>query len=64
MRGFLQNGEWQFVIVKGATLVAAWVVMAQYARVNLAFVRKTCIWGSVIYGSVWLSWFLIGSMAR
>lgn len=62
MRGFLTTSEWLFILVKGATLVAAWIVMAQYARVNLPFVRKCCIWGSLIYGSVWLGWFLVGTM--
>ena len=42
------------------TLIAAWVVMVHYARTNRAFVRSICLWGSVVYLSVWLVWFLIG----
>ncbi len=63
MRGFLQTSEWLFILVKGATLVAAWIVMAQYAQVNRPFVRKCCIWGSVVYAGVWLGWFTLGTYA-
>jgi uncharacterized membrane protein len=58
MRGFIEHGEWLFVLVKGGTLVAAWWVMASYARKNLDFVRKICIAGSTVYVVIWLSWFL------
>jgi hypothetical protein len=63
MRGFLAQGEWMFVFVKSLTLVAAWIVMARYATSNLEFVRRTCIWGSIVYASVWTVWFLVGSFA-
>jgi hypothetical protein len=43
--------------VKGATLVAAWVVMARYAKINLPFVRQACLVGSIVYLIVWTSWF-------
>ena len=63
MRGILARSEWLFALVKGATLIAAWVVMAQYARTHLAFVRKVCLWGSGIYLSVWLFWFVAGALS-
>lgn len=60
MRPFLASSEWLFIFVKSLTLIAAWVVMVHYARTNRAFVRSICLWGSVVYLSVWLIWFLIG----
>lgn len=61
MRGFLASGEWLFILVKSLTLIAAWVVMVHYAQVNRLFVRKLCLWGSAVYMSVWLLWFVAGA---
>lgn len=58
MRGFLDRGEWLFVLVKGGTLALAWFTMACYARTNRAFVRKICLTGSVAYVLIWTAWFV------
>jgi hypothetical protein len=57
MRPLIERSEWLFSLVKGATLVAAWVVMARYAKINLPFVRQACLVGSIVYLIVWTSWF-------
>ena len=57
MRAFIDRGDWLFILVKGASLVIAWIVMARYARTNRAFVRKICLLGSVAYVLVWVVWF-------
>ena len=58
MRVFIERSEWLFVLVKGATLLAAWAAMAHYAKSNVEFVRKACLVGSGVYFAVWLGWFL------
>lgn len=58
MRPLIEHSEWLFGLVKATTLLAAWAVMAYYARVNLAFVRKAAIVGSIVYAFVWLVWFV------
>lgn len=62
MRPLLASGEWLFVLVKGLTLVLAYLAMVHYSRTHRAFVRQTCLIGSCIYASVWLIWFLAGSI--
>jgi hypothetical protein len=57
MRPLIEQSEWLFGLVKAATLVAAWVVMANYAKVNRTFVRNVCIGGSILYVIVWCVWF-------
>lgn len=57
MRVFIEQSEWLFAIVKGATLVGGWAVLAWYARFNLAFVRKVALYGSLAYMLVWSGWF-------
>lgn len=58
MRVFIEQSEWLFVLVKGATLIGAWVAMAYYAKVNAGFVRRACLLGSGVYLAVWLGWFV------
>lgn len=58
MRVFIEQSEWLFALVKGITLVAAWVALAWYARQNLKFVRAACLWGTAAYLFVWTTWFL------
>lgn len=58
MRVFIERSEWLFAVVKGLTLVLAWVALAWYARQNLKFVRAACLWGTGAYVFVWLTWFL------
>jgi len=58
MRIFIERSEWLFVLVKGATLVGSWYVLARYAKTNLDFVRKACWIGSGVYVWVWITWFM------
>jgi len=58
MRVFIERSEYLFVLVKGATLVAAWLALSWYAKQNRQFVRKVCLIGSVAYFGIWLGWFL------
>ena len=62
MRHFLDQGEWLFILVKGATLVTAWFALCWYSRHNKKFVRTACLWASGAYMTVWVSWFTIGSI--
>ena len=57
MRVFIDRSEILFALVKGATLVAAWYVLARYAKTNVDFVRKACLLGSGCYLFLWVSWF-------
>jgi len=61
MRPFIEHSEWTFAFVKGMTLVGCWYVMAQHYKQNKDFVHKSCLYGSVAYGTIWLAWFIIGS---
>ncbi len=61
MRTFIQQSEWMFVLVKGSTLILAWVVMARYAKHNPQFVSKVCLFGSAAYMMIWTVWFARGS---
>jgi hypothetical protein len=63
MRPFIERSEWLFAFVKAGTLVGAWVVMARYARINVEFVHKACLIGSLAYVAVWTSWFF-GALGR
>ncbi len=58
MRPLLLQGEWLFALVKGTTLLLAWVAMAWYARQNRDFVRKACLLGSGAYLVIWAGWFV------
>ncbi len=60
MRPFIDRSEWQFAIVKGATLAVAWWAMASYAKQNKAFVRNACLTGSAAYVAIWLVGFFGG----
>jgi hypothetical protein len=58
MRVLLNQGEWLFILVKGATLVLAWIALSKYAKQNLKFVNQSCVMGSAAYAILWTSWFL------
>ncbi len=60
MRVLIERSELLFILVKGGTLVVAWYLMVQYSKSHLEFVRTSCLLGSVVYGGVWLTWFLLG----
>ncbi len=57
MRALLDKGEWLFIVVKGATLLAAWYVLMLYAKQNIRFVQQSCLLGSAAYILLWTSWF-------
>ncbi len=59
MRPLIESGEWLFAIVKGFTLVLAWLVMANHAKKNLVFVRQACLIGSFAYVGIWCTWFAL-----
>ena len=61
MKPIIESSELLFALVKGMTLVLAWVVMAKHAQKNLVFVRRTCLAGSVVYLLIWTTWFLAGT---
>jgi hypothetical protein len=61
MRGVINRSEWLFVLVKGLTLAVGWLMLVYYARTNINFVRRACIFGSAAYVMVWLVWFLHGA---
>lgn len=58
MRPLIERSEWLFAVVKGATLVATWMVLVWYARQNLNFVRKACLYGCTAYITIWCAWFI------
>lgn len=61
MRVFIERSELLFALVKGATLVAAWAAMVAYAQVNLDFVRRASLVGSLAYCTVWCAWFFLAA---
>lgn len=60
MRPLIEQSEWLFAFVKAGTLIVAWYAMARYARRNLEFVRRACLYGSVAYVLIWCIWFVYG----
>lgn len=58
MKPLIETNEWLFVLVKGMTLVGAWLVMARHAKINRSFVHKACIIGTAAYLIVFTTWFL------
>lgn len=61
MKVFIERSEWLFAGVKAVTLVAAWIALVSYAKVNLTFVRQASLAGAGLYMSIWVIWFLVGS---
>lgn len=57
MRVFIERSEWLFALVKGATLVIAYVTMRNHAKHNPQFVRNACLVGSAAYVMIWCAWF-------
>lgn len=64
MKGFIEQSEWLFALVKGMTIIAGWAAMAWYAKANLKFVRKASFYGAAVYVAVWLGWFLLPVVAQ
>jgi hypothetical protein len=61
MRPIIEHSEWLFAIVKGATLVVAYLTMLQYARHNVEFVRRASRVGILLYVGIWTIWFTSAS---
>lgn len=61
MKPIIEQSEWLFVLVKGATLVAAAVGLIWYGKQNREFVRKACIAGSFAYVGIFTIWFIKGA---
>lgn len=57
MRYFIVRSEWLFALVKGLTLLVAWITLAWYFRYNQKFVRNACLIGTLLYVAIWLIWF-------
>ncbi|MBS1720103.1 MAG: hypothetical protein JST35_06635 [Armatimonadetes bacterium] len=62
MRVFIERSEWLFCLVKGATLVGAWLAMRWYAKKDIRFVNRLSWVGAVAYLAIWTAWFIHGSM--
>lgn len=63
LKPIIEQSEWLFVAVKAATLIAAYVAMAMYARKKPEFVRNASRMGILVYLSIYLIWF-VGAMLR
>jgi hypothetical protein len=61
MRPIIEHGEWTFALVKGATLLVAYLTMSQYARQNSVFIGKVSKIGILMYTGIWLIWFTAAS---
>jgi hypothetical protein len=57
MRPIIEHGEWLFALVKGMTLLVAYLTMVNYARQNADFVRRASQMGILLYTGIWLVWF-------
>jgi hypothetical protein len=56
MAPLLVGSDLRFVLVKGATLVAAWILLLRTAREDLRGVRRACLCGSAAYlATLWLT---------
>ena len=56
MAPFLTGSGERFVLIKGATLVAAWVLLVRTAQTDLKGVRRACLCGSAAYlATLWLT---------
>lgn len=57
MKPIIETSEWLFAIVKGSTLVLAYMVMMRFWDTHKAFVNKACWLGSGAYVIIWCIWF-------
>ena len=62
MRPIIETSEWLFALVKGGTLVLAWLVMLRFKETHLPFIRMASIAGSAAYLLIWTGWFVGGMM--
>lgn len=63
MRPIIESSEWLFALVKGGSIVLAWLVMLKYSKTHLEFISRACLAGTLLYGGVWFTWFTIGTFA-
>ncbi|MEZ0325336.1 MAG: DUF5658 family protein [Fimbriimonas sp.] len=61
MRPVIEHSEWAFALVKGVTLLIAFITMSQYARQNSVFVGKASKIGILMYTGIWIVWFTAAS---
>lgn len=57
MRTALAYGEGYFVLIKGLTLAALWIVMVHHSQKDLRFVSRACTVGAFAYVGLWCVWF-------
>lgn len=62
MKPIIEHSEWLFALVKGLTLVLAWLVCVKHSKTHLNFIRKASLAGAAAYVFIWTSWFVAGSM--
>ncbi len=62
MRPIIETSEWLFALVKGFTLVLAWLVMVRHYHSHRDFVRTAALSGSCAYVAIWLIWFVGGTI--
>ncbi len=56
MRPLIERSEALFAAVKGATLLAAWLVMRRLYPTHGRFIDSACLGGSAVYLVVWFAW--------
>lgn len=58
MKPIIEESEWLFAFVKGATLALGWYVMWKRRDTHREFIRKACAVGCIAYVVVWTTWFV------
>ena len=61
MRPIIEQSEWLFAFVKGATLVAAYLVMMKYMDRHKNYIDKVATIGWIAYIATWTVWFMRGA---
>lgn len=57
LRPIIEQSEWLFAAVKGATLLAAYIAMIIYARHRPEFVQRASRLGIFLYVGIYVVWF-------
>ena len=63
LRPIIERSEWLFALVKGATLLVAYIAMIMYAKHRPEFVQKASRLGIVMYIGIYIVWFF-GAMLK
>lgn len=61
MRPIIDESEWLFAIVKGATLVLTYWLLTKHSKTHLDFIKRACQTGCAAYLLLWITWFVSGS---